>query len=99
MGEERRLTVLDDHGNVHVVEKDRLFVIGRSSPCSMVVDREGVGRQHAAIRFRDGEYWLEDYGSELGTIRGSGERLTGPALIRDGDEFSLGGARVRFSFR
>jgi Ca-activated chloride channel family protein len=96
---EPRLLAIGGDGSIFVVEKDRLFVIGRSRACTMVIDSETVGRQHAAVRFREGKYWFEDYGSEHGSIGPSGGRLTERVVIGDGDQFVLGGHLVKFVFR
>lgn len=96
---EPRLMAISNDGNIYVVEKDRLFVMGRSRACTMVIDSEQVGRQHAAVRFRDQEYWFEDYGSEQGTLRSNGEKITERTVIRDGDEYLLGGFSVKFVYR
>lgn len=96
---EPRLMAIASDGNVYVVEKDKLFVIGSSRACTMVIESPKVGRRHAAIRYRDGGYWLEDYGSAGGTFRPDGAQLTDRCLLREGDELLMGDARVRFTFR
>jgi pSer/pThr/pTyr-binding forkhead associated (FHA) protein len=96
---EPRLMAISSDGNIYVVEKDRLFVMGRSRACTMVIDSEKVGRQHAAVRFREAQYWFEDYGSEHGTVRPNGQKITERLVITDGDEFLLGGYSVKFVFR
>lgn len=98
-GAEPRLMAVSGDGNIYVVERDRLFVMGRSRACTLVIESETVGRQHAAVRFRDGEYWFEDYGSEHGTKRTNGKKVTERMIIQDGDELLLGGHPVKFVFR
>lgn len=96
---EPRLMAISDDGNIYVVERDRLFVMGRSRACTLVINSENVGRQHAAVRFRDGKFWFEDYGSEHGTLRPNGDKITERVVIGEGDEFLLGGYSVKFVFR
>jgi pSer/pThr/pTyr-binding forkhead associated (FHA) protein len=96
---ELRLMAFTEDGNIYVIERERLFVMGSSRACSMVIPSGKVGRQHAAVRFRDGKYWLEDYGSEFTTQRKNGGRVRDRTEISDGDEFLLGDFPVRFSFR
>jgi Ca-activated chloride channel family protein len=97
--EEPRLMALTSDGNIYVVERDRLFVMGSSRACTMVIPSKQVGRQHAAVRYKDGKYWLEDYGSDFGTYRKNGKRLTERVQIRDEDEFMMGDWLVRFVYR
>jgi Ca-activated chloride channel family protein len=95
---ELRLMAFTEDGNIYVIEKDRLFVLGSSRACSMVIPSSSVGRQHAAVRYRDRRYWVEDYGSEFPTIR-NGQRVKDRVEVKDGDEFIFGDFPVRFAFR
>ena len=54
--------------------------IGRGSDNDVVVDDEGVSRQHAAITFVDGEYRLADVGSAGGTLLDGSEAETAVPL-------------------
>ncbi|MCK6545840.1 FHA domain-containing protein [Myxococcota bacterium] len=96
---EPRLIASTPDGGVFVVEKDRLFVIGSSRACTMCIDSPKIGRQHAAVRYKNQHFWLEDYGSVFGTQRANGERITERVKIRDGDEFVMGDVAVKFTFR
>jgi pSer/pThr/pTyr-binding forkhead associated (FHA) protein len=70
-------------------------VIGRHADSDFVIDDRTVSRRHAAIH-REGPFWiLEDLGSTNGT-RVNGDRVTGRAAIRPGDEIGFGAASARF---
>jgi pSer/pThr/pTyr-binding forkhead associated (FHA) protein len=59
------------------------------------LDRDTVSRRHARLRIAGGEAVLEDLGSRNGTwLRG--ERLAGPAPLRDGDELRVGSVSITF---
>jgi pSer/pThr/pTyr-binding forkhead associated (FHA) protein/soluble lytic murein transglycosylase-like protein len=62
--------------------------IGRASDCEIVLDDEGLSRQHAVVTCRGGRCTLEDRGSSNGTFVNGGriER----AELRDGDRIRLG---------
>lgn len=67
---------------------DGITRIGRSDDCEIVLDDEGISRQHAVITSRGGRCTLEDKGSSNGTFVNGGrvER----AELRDGDRIRLG---------
>ncbi len=95
--DESRLVVIGPSKEPYVIEPERLFVIGKSSACSMVIDAPGVARRHAAVRMETGRYLLEVYaGAPPAERRGrTFERLE----IEDGDEVQLGDATLRFELR
>lgn len=70
-------------------------VIGRDEECALRIDSPRVSRRHACIRVRGGGASLEDLGSKNGTFL-RGRRLTGTAVLEDGDEIGIGGARLTF---
>lgn len=45
-----------------------------------------MSRRHASLSYRDGEYWVEDLGSQNGTYL----RLRGPRVVEPGDVLKLG---------
>lgn len=63
--------------------------IGRSSLRNVVIARDIVSRLHAVIERRAERYWLLDAGSTNGSFI-NGERITGPVLLKDGDQIGLG---------
>jgi pSer/pThr/pTyr-binding forkhead associated (FHA) protein len=96
-GHAARLVVLGPGGEPYVVENDRLFVIGKSSACSMVLDAAGVARRHAAIREENGRYRLEVYAGAPAVERRG--RTFEKLEIEDGDEIRFGDAVLRFELR
>ncbi len=81
-----------------VVLNKSVTVLGRANGASdILVDDIGVSRQHAAIVYAQGEFFLEDLGSSNGT-RVNGEKI-GVAALSPGVEFSLGRNMCRFNVR
>lgn len=78
--------------------KDAPLTLGRASDADGQVIDDNVSRQH--VRFEwDATARLHsvtDLGSRNGT-RVNGEQVTGPALLRDGDEITLGATTIRFT--
>ena len=64
--------------------------IGRAADNVLVVDRAGVSRYHAQLRWDGGQFVLEDLNSKNGTWL-NGERLTAPHPLRHGDVLTLPG--------
>lgn len=67
---------------------DGVTRMGRSPDCEIVLDDDGISRQHAVLTCRGGRCTLEDKGSSNGTFVNGGriER----AELRDGDRVRLG---------
>lgn len=57
-----------------------------------------ISRKHAKIICKNGQYFLEDYGSLNGSYVNKGERLTPgePMPIKNGDEIILGKTFFKF---
>ena len=72
-------------------------VIGRDEGCALRIDTGRVSRRHARILVQGRTARLEDLGSKNGTFL-QGRRLTGTADLAEGDEISIGGARLVFRF-
>jgi len=64
-------------------------VLGRDEQAEVRIDSPGVSRRHARIVVNAGRAVLEDLGSKNGTYVQE-ERLSGPAVLADGDTFRLG---------
>lgn len=92
-----RMCAIAGNGDVYVLEKDRLFVMGRSRACSLVVNEMGISPRHAWVEHTDGKWWLGAYDSSAG-VRRRGQPVT-KAEIRHGDVFQLGLTLVRFELR
>jgi len=69
--------------------------IGRSRQCDVVLEDPNVSRQHAEIRPRGGSWVITDLGSTNGSTL-NGRRITGPEVLKPGDELEFGTAAVTF---
>ncbi len=94
---EDRMCAITTSGDVFVLEKDRLFVIGRSRACSLVIRDMGIAQRHAYVEWRDGAWWIGAYDSPAG-IRRRGQPVTN-ARLRHGDVIQFGVVPLRFEVR
>jgi hypothetical protein len=69
------------------------FVIGRSLECQLALDDPMVSRRHAVIEVRGNVAKLRDLGSRNG-VTVNGARVADVAVLNDGDEISIGGAKL-----
>jgi hypothetical protein len=69
--------------------------VGRSRQCDIVLSDPNISRQHAEVRPRGGSWVVSDLGSTNGS-RLNGRRITGPEVIKPGDEIELGATVLRF---
>ncbi|MGW0364847.1 FHA domain-containing protein [Streptomyces sp. NPDC002990] len=70
--------------------------IGRDPGNGLRLSHETVSRAHAELRMRDGVWVLKDLGSTNGTTV-NGRRVTGSAVVRDGDQISFGKVSFRLA--
>jgi pSer/pThr/pTyr-binding forkhead associated (FHA) protein len=63
--------------------------IGREPGCTVCINDASVSRGHARIVVADDQATLEDLNSKNGTTV-MGEPVTGPTVLRDGDEMEFG---------
>ncbi|MEU6891004.1 DUF1707 and FHA domain-containing protein [Streptomyces sp. NPDC046557] len=70
--------------------------IGRDPGNGLRLSHETVSRAHAELALRDGVWVLTDLGSTNGTTV-NGRRVTGSALVRDGDQVGFGRMTFRLS--
>ena len=70
---------------------EAVTTLGRSSENSVVVDEEGVSRQHAEIRRDGGGYSVVDLDSLNGTYVNDVRIGEGPHRLRNWDRVDLGG--------
>lgn len=72
----------------------------RSCAVAFPVECVGISRQHCSVRYdaRQQRFWLSDLGSTRGTFYGNGSRVnpSTPVLLRNGEEFWVGGPADRF---
>jgi DNA-binding winged helix-turn-helix (wHTH) protein len=70
-------------------------IVGREPGVSVWFDLPSVSRRHARILIRGDRVAVEDLGSKNGTYV-SGEPVSAPVSLRDGDELRIGSVVVRF---
>ncbi|OEJ34288.1 DUF1707 and FHA domain-containing protein [Streptomyces subrutilus] len=70
--------------------------IGRDPGSGLRLSHETVSRAHAELSLRDGVWVLKDLGSTNGTTV-NGHRVTGSAVVRDGDQVGFGKVTFRLS--
>ena len=86
-----------DEGNT-VPLSQGMTTIGRAPLNDIVLDHQGVSRQHAGIRGDSEGYWIADLGSRNGTFI-NGEGLSNePRRLRNFDRIELGGTGVPVSW-
>ncbi|MCG6964446.1 MAG: NHLP bacteriocin export ABC transporter permease/ATPase subunit [Acidobacteria bacterium] len=69
--------------------------LGRNPDCDITLADPAMSRHHAEIRLTEDGYLLADLGSSNGTW--FGDSKISERLLKDGDEFRIGGTVVRFS--
>ncbi len=68
-------------------------LIGRDHLALVWINDESVSRRHARVVVGEDGAWLEDLGSKNGTFL-RGRRMTKPARLEDGEEFTVGQVAV-----
>lgn len=71
-------------------------VLGRSVSADIIVAQASTSRRHARIFRRDRHYFIEDLGSQNGTLLNGQLVVGGPNQLRDGDKFGISG--IEFAF-
>ncbi len=85
-----RLLVQGGSGKGKEIElSQELLTIGRLDESDVVIDDRLVSRHHAEIQRERGQFTLHDGGSRNGTFV-NGQRISGPHVLRDGDEIQIG---------
>jgi adenylate cyclase len=77
------------------VPLEEFAVVGRGVNVRARIEDAGVSREHASLRRKDGEWWVQDMGSANGTFV-NGLPATVSTRLRNGDELSFGPARYVF---
>lgn len=70
-------------------------VLGRSTTATVRLQDREVSRKHSQIDKEGARYVLRDLGSSNGTYL-NGQRLLGPAALKDGDEIRIGASCLEF---
>ena len=92
-----KLTLLQTHSiesasgtREHSFDSAPEITLGRNPENTLVLQANSVSKQHARLSFRDGDYYLEDLGSRMGTFVNK-KRLSEhvPVRLQEGDQFSL----------
>lgn len=68
--------------------------LGRSPDSTIYLDDPSVAEHHALLRYRDGQWWLEDLGSSTGTWLNR-QPVTTVTPVSYGDTIILGQVRLR----
>jgi predicted component of type VI protein secretion system len=73
--------------------------IGRDPTNDLVMESAAVSREHAAVTFRDGRWYVEDRGSFNGTYLNGTRVVPGtPLPLRHADRISIGTETLLFSW-
>jgi ABC-type multidrug transport system ATPase subunit/pSer/pThr/pTyr-binding forkhead associated (FHA) protein len=72
--------------------------LGRDPQCQLVLDNLNVSRRHARVVRQGNWVWVEDLGSSWGSFL-NGQPVKGKALLKPGDELTVGGAIIQFAIR
>jgi hypothetical protein len=83
------------YGGRRLMVGPRGATLGRSRECEIVIDDPNVSRQHAELRPRGGAWVLSDLDSTNGT-RVNGRTVSGPEVVRPGDEIEVGSSLITF---
>ena len=75
------------------------MIIGRGKHCDFVIESNRVSREHCRISKEGADWVLEDLNSSNGTFFGPGKEKISRRKIKDGDEFTFGTEKVKFSLR
>ena len=73
------------------------LIVGRDPSCDIVLDDPSVSRRHARVFLAEGRVYLEDLGSQNGTMV-NGAAIHMPCQLRSGDELAAGEARWKLKF-
>ena len=73
--------------------------LGRETQNDVILDSAAVSRDHAALTFRDGRWYIEDRGSSNGTFLNGTRVQPGTALpLRHADRIGIGPESLVFSW-
>jgi len=77
---------------------ERSAVIGRSSANQVVIRSHQASRQHAEVRWDDGQWWVRDLGSRNGTSV-DGTRIDLAKALCEGNRIEVAGCEMTFVTR
>lgn len=87
--------VVRDLGSGQRHELGDTSLIGRAEGADVRLSDGSVSRQHAAIRFEDGRFWIVDLGSANGTFV-NGVALSAARVLQSGDRLQVGASVLVF---
>lgn len=93
------LTIIDgnDHGKQFYLEGDA-FGLGRDVSCDIVLNDDGVSRNHALLEYADDCWFVSDQGSTNGTFVNN-SRVSGRVMLRGGDKIAMGNTTLLYQGR
>jgi Nif-specific regulatory protein len=71
--------------------------LGRQRSNTIVLRDDQASRKHAELAFRDGRWYLSNFGSPLNGTLLDGESIAEPVGLEDGQEIGIGDVRLRFN--
>lgn len=74
---------------------DRSAIIGRASSNQIVIKNHQASRQHAEVRWDDGQWWVRDLGSRNGTLV-DGKPVDVATKLSDGSCIEVAGCAMTF---
>ncbi|MBN2628531.1 MAG: FHA domain-containing protein [Spirochaetales bacterium] len=74
---------------------ERETVIGRDPSCELILDDEGISKEHCLIRADKGYFFIEDLKSSNGTYV-DGKKIKKRSLLNDFERIVLGNTILRF---
>ncbi|MFZ2959710.1 MAG: adenylate/guanylate cyclase domain-containing protein [Candidatus Ozemobacteraceae bacterium] len=83
---------LSDGSRTEHVLEEGVTTIGRHTENTVRIPENPVSKKHCAVTKNGSDVTIEDLGSTNGTFI-AGRRISGPEVLQEGDEISLGGVR------
>ncbi|MBC8290035.1 MAG: FHA domain-containing protein [Planctomycetes bacterium] len=78
------------------LKRRRIYCIGRSGKCEIVVAHEKSSRRHCEVFYRNRKWYIRDLESRNGT-RLNGEKIIGEDLLEHGDLVQVAKTRIMFT--
>lgn len=96
LAEHAYLESIGDGGDTYPLPGSNVTIGRDKNQVGVHLDHGSVSALHARIRWRDGNYWLYDEGSQQGTFLNHERLGLAPRALKDGDEVQFGSYRLRF---
>ncbi|MDC7220489.1 MAG: FHA domain-containing protein [Spirochaetales bacterium] len=84
----------EDLGKTCLLDSEET-IIGRDSSCDLVIDDEGVSKEHCVIKAEQGFFFLEDLASSNGTYLDN-KKIKKKSLLNDFERIVMGKTIIRF---